>query len=313
MTGQQINNLKNVLLYVLKNFSGGVDYIKLYKILYFANKEQLATIGVPLVHDNFKAWKNGPVPSFTGTLVKHIENGERLTQDMCVFEKSIKVRKNKRVLAIEEADSEALPHLTRKLLDSFIKKYKYANSKKLSEESHDDAWREAYYARGGERTGQEVIDPVAMARVGGASDEILSLVARFYGNDETFVNQSSEESAIEKFEKSSLEIYDLHQLTEGWDGEDAEDIAADVSRNCRELLSYANSKPQYIECLYPTPIGTICIDWKHMGAKVSAEISSRQMAFYYVSANQENIYDSPTMEFGMNAMRTLFDELERLD
>lgn len=313
MTGRQINNLKNVLLYVLKNFSGGVDYIKLYKILYFANKEQLATIGVPMVHDNFKAWKNGPVPSFTGTLLKHIEKGERLTRDMRAFENSIKVHKNKRVVATEVSDEEKLPELTRRLLDSYIKKYKYANSKKLSEESHDDAWREAYYARGGENTGHEVISPLAMARVGGASEDVQTLVSRFYGNDETFVTQLARDEAIENYEKSSFEIYDLLQLTEGWDGEDAENIEDAVTLNCRELLSYANSRPQYIEGLYPTPIGSICIDWRHQGAKVSAEISSQKMAFYYVSANRENIFDSPTMEFGMGAMRMLFDKLERLD
>ena len=48
MTEAQRNRLKNVVLYILKNFSGGADYIKLYKIMYFANREQLsATISKP--------------------------------------------------------------------------------------------------------------------------------------------------------------------------------------------------------------------------------------------------------------------------
>lgn len=313
MTDRQIFGLKNVLLYILKNFSGGLDYIKLYKILYFANKEQLAMIGVPMVHDNFKAWKNGPVPSFTGTMLKHIENGDRLTRDMLFFDKAIKIRKNQRVLAVEESDIEALPRLTRELLDSYIKKYKYANSKILSAASHDAAWDEAYNARGGRNTGHEVINPVAMAKVGGASDDTLSLLTRYYGDNDTYVNIHGEDISTEKYERSALEIYSLQQLTDGWDGDEAENIDDMVGKNCRELLSYSKSKPQYIDALYPTPVGSICIDWIHKGSKISAEISSGQIAFYYVSSNRNEIYDSPILQFGYESINLLFSKLELMD
>ena len=61
-TIEQINKIETVVLYVLRNFPEGVDYIKLFKIIYFAQKEYLANYGKVLCPDTFKARTFGPVP-----------------------------------------------------------------------------------------------------------------------------------------------------------------------------------------------------------------------------------------------------------
>ena len=40
-TSDQISKIKATLLYILNHFPQGVDYIKLFKILYFAQQDHL--------------------------------------------------------------------------------------------------------------------------------------------------------------------------------------------------------------------------------------------------------------------------------
>ena len=55
------------------NFLKGVDYIKLFKIIYFAPKEYLATYGKVLCPDTFKARTFGPVPALPNKVIKLVE------------------------------------------------------------------------------------------------------------------------------------------------------------------------------------------------------------------------------------------------
>ena len=67
---EQINKIAAVVLYILQHFKDGVDYIKLFKIMYFAQREYLATYGLTIAEDTFKARQLGPVPSLTYKVVK---------------------------------------------------------------------------------------------------------------------------------------------------------------------------------------------------------------------------------------------------
>lgn len=313
MTDRQRHNLKNIILYILSNFSGGTDYIKLYKILYFANREHLAKVGVPITHDQFKAWDLGPVPSFTGSLVKHLEAMEALPADMSIFKGAIKVRKNKLIKAVEDPEKDSIPDYTKRVIDGFIKKYKYYNSKQLSQESHDDAWKEAYFDRGGKHNGWEVIDPIAMARCADADDAMIEFLMRLYGNDPQFINFKGNAHLEENLEDAAIEISELGDLPSNWDGEDSEAVDSLSAINCRNLISYKKAKVNYIEAIYPTPNGSICIDWKNKGGKLSVEINNNRMAYYFVSADRSDFYDSPFLEFGEASMNALFEDLKRLN
>ena len=73
MTTDDMLKLKAVTLYILKQ-CGELDFIHLFKILYFAERQHYATYGKHLVKDTFCALERGPVPSFLYDAVKVATN-----------------------------------------------------------------------------------------------------------------------------------------------------------------------------------------------------------------------------------------------
>ena len=72
-TIDQILKIKAVVLYILKAFPEGVDYIHLFKVMYFAQQDQLKEYGLPIMYDTFVARKHGPVPALTYKVLRGIE------------------------------------------------------------------------------------------------------------------------------------------------------------------------------------------------------------------------------------------------
>lgn len=141
-TTDEILKIKATLLYILKSFPGGVDFIKLFKILYFAQQEHLVTYGRVIVQDTFYALKHGPVPSFSYKALQ-LANGKDVNKEFEIFLEGIKVI-DKLVYSEINPDLEELSGSNIKCLDNSILKYKDIDPYDLSELSHDDAWRNAY-------------------------------------------------------------------------------------------------------------------------------------------------------------------------
>lgn len=279
--------------------------------MYFANKRQLAEIGLPLICDNFKAWKYGPVPSFTGAVVKCLEGKEHLSRDMKIFQNALSVRKNKLVVGLESPNIDDIPAISRSILDSLINKYKYRSWKDISKESHDEAWFEAYHRLGSANDGRSTIRPHLMAAAAGAPDYMVDIVKRFFTkNDETY-NRWSDSTSVKAYEKAVIEIRNLLLLEDDWDGEGAYAIDKGAAMNCHKFLELKRSHVEYISDIYPTPSGTICIDWNIEGNIVSAEISHIQIAFYCEAVENSESYDSPTMNIGKTAFDSLYEYIER--
>ena len=78
-TIDQILKIKAVVLYILKAFPEGVDYIHLFKVMYFAQQDQLKEYGLPIIYDTFVARKHGPVPALTYKVLRGIEAVKRLS------------------------------------------------------------------------------------------------------------------------------------------------------------------------------------------------------------------------------------------
>src|SRR5690554_1717133 len=74
-----ILKMKAAFLYVVSAFEG-VDILRAFKILYFANKEHLALYGRPIIEDEFCALPNGPVPSKIYDAVKLAQGKSRVFQ-----------------------------------------------------------------------------------------------------------------------------------------------------------------------------------------------------------------------------------------
>lgn len=81
-TKDQILKIKAVVLYILKAFPEGVDYIHLFKVMYFAQQNQLKEYGLPIIYDTFVARKHGPVPTLTYKVLRSYPNSNDEKTDL---------------------------------------------------------------------------------------------------------------------------------------------------------------------------------------------------------------------------------------
>ena len=169
----QIAKIRAVLLYVLSQFREGVDYIKLFKILYFAQQANLVKYAKPLFDDSFHALKHGPVPSYTYKALQ-IAEGKALDGDFSSFLDGILVE-NKLVRAMVTPDSDYLSASDLRTLDAAISKYRDTNSYDLSDLSHDTAWRQAF-ERSTDDPQKDFMTLIDIARAGNASVETVDYI-----------------------------------------------------------------------------------------------------------------------------------------
>lgn len=178
-TIEQIKKIESVVLYVLKKFPEGVDYIKLFKIIYFAQKEYLANYGKVLCPDTFKARTFGPVPALSDKVVKMVEYWQEddiaSFPDLQEFCNSIYVQ-NKLVFAKKEPDMEYLSTKECVCLDKWYNYCKDKDSKEeLSPKSHDEAYRKAY-ARYKKDPQLGTLTNLEIAKAGNATESMLAYI-----------------------------------------------------------------------------------------------------------------------------------------
>ena len=177
-TLDQVKKIESVVLYVLRYFPEGIDYIKLFKIIYFAQKDYLATYGKVLCPDTFKARKYGPVPTLSDKVVKLVENGEEDIDsypDLKEFYLSLRVEDQK-IYALVEPDMDNLSRKECEYLDKWYNYCKDRDSKtELSPESHDEAYKNAY-ARYQEDPQLAILTNIEIAKAGGATQKMLAYI-----------------------------------------------------------------------------------------------------------------------------------------
>ena len=172
-TSIQIAKIKAVILYIMQSFPNGVDYIKLFKILYFAQRDHLAHYGKVIVEDSFRALKHGPVPSYTYKGLQ-IAEGKPLEGDFEEFLKNLSVR-NQIVYADAKPDMDYISGADKRTLDASIEKYKDEDPYDLSDLSHDSAWREEIM-RMADDPQKNFITMIDMARAGNASKSMIDYI-----------------------------------------------------------------------------------------------------------------------------------------
>lgn len=174
-TPEQISKIQAVVLYILQHFKDGVDYIKLFKIMYFAQREYLAVNGLCLVEDTFKARPRGPVPALTYKVVKLAENGlepDEEGNDLSEFLASIEVGADQIVHAVKEPDMDYISKMEKKEIDGIIAKYGGMESEDLSQLSHDDAYNKVKGLMEDDPQ-KDVMTTIDIARAGGASKPMV--------------------------------------------------------------------------------------------------------------------------------------------
>ena len=173
---EQIGKIEAVVLYILQQFQEGLDYIKLFKIMYFAQREYLALNGLCIVEDTFRARLNGPVPSLTYKVMKLAEAGIQSldeNSDLYHFVSSISVDSDKIVKAKVSPDMDYISSMEKEELDKTINIYRNESSKKLSKLSHDSAYKNVVKIMRDDPQ-KDVLTTIDIARAGGASKKMIN-------------------------------------------------------------------------------------------------------------------------------------------
>lgn len=178
---EEVNKIKAVVEYILQQMGVAVDYIYLFKVMYFAQEEHLAVYGAPMMYDTFVARKHGPVPSLTYKVLR-VAEGKMVdvTGDLNSFASDLSLSESDghQVVTLAEGvqcDMDELSRSNVRILDKWIERCKDIESFDLSELSHDKAWKKA--VRQTELTGEDTkISLYDMAAAGGASKDMLSVV-----------------------------------------------------------------------------------------------------------------------------------------
>ena len=177
----EVYKIKAVVEYILQKMGVAVDYIHLFKVMYFAQEEHLAVYGAPIMYDTFVARKHGPVPSLTYKVLRVAEGKSiDVTDELHGFAMDLSLSESEghQVVTLAEGvrcDMDELSRSNVRILDKWIERCKDIESFDLSELSHDKAWQKA--VRQTERTGEDTkISLYDMAAAGGASKDMLSVV-----------------------------------------------------------------------------------------------------------------------------------------
>lgn len=137
----QFNKIKalNVLLYVANRVKRK-DFHKIFKIIYFAERQHLADWGKPIIGDTYIAMEAGPVPSRMYDMLK-IVRGDSYLPDTEGLADFFLVDNWMFVIPKKDADLGKLTKNEIEALDDAINKYASLSYDEIKEKSHDTAWR----------------------------------------------------------------------------------------------------------------------------------------------------------------------------
>ena len=129
----------NALLYVANRVQRK-DFHKIFKIIYFADRQHLADWGRPITGDTYIAMEAGPVPSRLYDMLK-IVRGDSYLPDMEGLSKYFQVENWMYVRPFQDADLNKLSVSEQEAMSEAIEKYATLSYDEIKEKSHDVAWR----------------------------------------------------------------------------------------------------------------------------------------------------------------------------
>ncbi|MDR0658691.1 MAG: SocA family protein [Mediterranea sp.] len=149
MTNDDVLTLKASVLYVLNKAGGALDKYRIYKSLYFANKEHLNKYGRLIVSDTFFALPNGPVPTKLANVFDSMRGGDISRKDRVLFSPILESVEHcgydadNFFRAKERPDMDELSQSDIECLEFGLNKCKGKSFGEIKEESHDSAWEKA--------------------------------------------------------------------------------------------------------------------------------------------------------------------------
>lgn len=172
MTKFEKHKLCEIVLYIL-NKTKGLDYYRVFKVIYFANVAHLAKYGIPVVADDFCALKDGPVPSALYNCIKDDRYCDKELQS--ILNDCIQKGNDDAYYMLEakrEADKDYLSKADIEVLDKSISENAGLPYRELRAKSHGEEWSRAFHSQ----QGRKVMDTIGMAKDGMASDGMIEYI-----------------------------------------------------------------------------------------------------------------------------------------
>lgn len=151
MNNDDVLTLKAAVLHLLNEAGGTLDKYRIYKSLYFANKEHLNRYGRLITSDTFFALPFGPVPTKLADVLDYLQNGKTLRRaDKELFQPIITsivpchFDADNYFTAKELPDLDELSDSDIECLNEGLKKCVGKGFKEIKETSHDKAWEKAF-------------------------------------------------------------------------------------------------------------------------------------------------------------------------
>ncbi len=129
----------NVILYIAEKLKRK-DFHKIFKILYFSDREYLARYGMPITGDCYIAMEAGPVPSKAYDIFK-IVRGDSYMMDTENLKQYFVVSDWMYISPRKEADLKKIAPNEIAVIDECIRLYGDLSYDEIKEKSHDIAWR----------------------------------------------------------------------------------------------------------------------------------------------------------------------------
>jgi uncharacterized phage-associated protein len=154
------------------------DIHKLFKILYFAEKQHLSEYGRTITGDTYIAMPNGPVPSFLYDVVKFVRGEKPYISIERDVKSELEVFRHKFITAKREANLEYLSATDIECIERSLAENTGLSFGELTEKSHDAAWDTPY------ENGD--MDLFLIASAGGANMEMLKYIQTNIENQRSF-------------------------------------------------------------------------------------------------------------------------------
>lgn len=129
----------NVVLYIAEKLKRR-DFHKIFKILYFSDREFLNQYGVTITGDTYIAMDAGPVPTKTYDMFK-IVRGDSYMQDTKNLGRYFAVSNWMFILPLQKANLDNIASAEKDIVDAMISRYGDMSYDEIKEKSHDVAWR----------------------------------------------------------------------------------------------------------------------------------------------------------------------------
>lgn len=185
MLDNKFLTLKATILYIIEHSETDKrDVYGIVKTAFYAQQRHFAEWGTPLFDDKICALPFGPVPSAIYDILK-IARGDaelrrrHISDDLGEVAKSISFS-NESFFALEKPDMDYLSESDKDSLDYAILHVSKLSFDDICNKTHNGA----EYKRASKSNGHKIMDNVAIAREGGASDEAIAYLQEYFETNE---------------------------------------------------------------------------------------------------------------------------------